>query len=169
MNYSPKVGETFPPCHKNLGDLYWNKHVSDPEVIIKILMCFMYLLIYFFVRAINNLVLWCKFNKQTPERTVHDHPWVIIRGNMLLTPMDEKIMTGSWRARSPIFLASLVHSKIMFPSREAASACVGVNKNLSVMRAYSICLSGIPNILPGDAHIISCVSLFCVDYNLLVI
>ena len=170
MNYSPKVVETFPPCHKNLGDLYWNKHVlKDPEVIIKMLMCFMYLPIYFFVSTINNLVLWYRVQQADPWEdsawsSINDYPW-----KYALDSHGWEDHDWLWRMQSPIFLASLEHSKIMFPSREAASACVGVNKNLSVMRAYSIWLSVIPNILPGDAHIISCVSLFYVDYNLLVI
>jgi len=170
MNYSPKVGETFPPCLKNLGDLYWNKHVlMDPEVIINILMCFMYLPIHFFVSTINNLVLWYRVQQADPWEdsawsSINDYPW-----KYALDSYGWEDHDWLWRMHSLIFLASLEHSKIMFPSREAASACVGVNKNLSVMRAYSICLSVIPNILPGDAHIISCVSLFYVDYNLWVI
>ena len=155
MNYSPKVGETFPPCLKNLGDLYWNKHVlMDPEVIINILMCFMYLPIHFFVSTINNLVLWYRVQQADPWEdsawsSINDYPW-----KYALDSYGWEDHDWLWRMHSLIFLAS---------------ACVGVNKNLSVMRAYSICLSVIPNILPGDAHIISCVSLFYVDYNLWVI
>ena len=73
--------------------------------------------------------------------------------------MDGKIMVGPGGCILCILLASLVHSKIIFPNREAVSVCAGVNKNLSVTTAYSICLSVIPNILPCDVHIISYVSL----------
>lgn len=91
---------------------------------------------------------------------------MITSGSVLLAPVDGKTKAGSGGCILCNVLASLVHSKIWFPSREAVSDCVGVNKNLSMMRVYSICLSVIPNILPCDAHIISYVSLFHIDYSL---
>ena len=91
---------------------------------------------------------------------------MITGGNVLLAPVGGKTRAGSGGCILCNLLASVVYSKIIFPNREAVSACVRVNKNLSMMRASSICLSVIPNILSCDAHIISYVSLFHVDYTL---
>lgn len=90
----------------------------------------------------------------------------MIMGGTVLGPLDREMALALEHACPRYLLSSLGYSQIRFPNRNAVSACLRVKQNLSTMRASSICLSVMLNILSAFACITSYVSLFHIDCSL---